>query len=94
MEAGFEGVDEGMVEFAEYFFFEFDVFDLFEVDDVGLADLFEGEHLFGRREDLFDSAEGTRAQGLGHFVFGDVVGVAVLGKGSFGFGIETFGLEF
>lgn len=59
MEGSFEGIDEGMVKLAEDFFLEFDVLDLFEVDDMRFGDLFESEDLLTGANDLFDSAKGT-----------------------------------
>lgn len=39
LEWSFEWVDEGMVELHEYFLFELDVLDLFEIDDMAFGKL-------------------------------------------------------
>ena len=49
LEGCLQGVNKGMVELRKYFLFEFDVFDLFEVDNVRLRYLLQGKHLPGGR---------------------------------------------
>jgi hypothetical protein len=55
-------VNEGMMKLAEDFLLEFDMFHLFEVDDVGLGDLFQGQYLFAWRQHLLDSSESACSQ--------------------------------
>lgn len=42
-----QGINKGMVKLRKYFLFEFDVFNLFKVDNVRLRDLLQGKHLPG-----------------------------------------------
>ena len=59
LEWGLEGVDEGVVEFHQDVLFQLDVLNLFQIDDVTLRQLLEGEHLFIRRNHLLHSSKGS-----------------------------------
>ena len=59
LEGSFEGVNEGVIEFTEYFLLEFDVLDLFEIDDMWFGYLFQSEHFFVGADYLLYTSEGA-----------------------------------
>jgi hypothetical protein len=60
--------------------------DLFEVNNVGFGDLLQGKDLLRWAQDQFYTPKGSRSEGLGYLVFGDVCWIAILGACTFGFG--------
>lgn len=93
LKGSFEGIDEGVVEFTEYLFFEFYMLHLFEVDYVGFRNLLQGEDLLAGPDDLLYPPEGPCPQGLSYLIFGDVVGVAGR-RSALGLGVGAFRFVF
>ena len=58
-----------MVELSKDLLFQFDVIYLFQVYDVRLGNLLQGENLFGGSDDLLHSAESASAECFRYFVF-------------------------